>query len=269
MNRVGSYHIKPFTKFRRNITLIVHEGWRKHSTHELLELDVTHGKQLIKQYKESTGKHISFTGWIIKCAAQALSEHKQLNAYRKGRKIYYFDDVDVPIPIERRINGEDVPMAYIIRRVTEKSLEDITEEINLALTQEPNGNKQLLGRKTYTLLERFAFSAPVVLQKLLILIVRNRPLLRKKYMGTLSVTAVGMKGKVPGWIIPMGGTTTILIVVAGIMKKPRVVNDEITIRDILHVTMTTDHDLIDGGPLARFTDRFIDLIQQGYSIPHP
>jgi pyruvate/2-oxoglutarate dehydrogenase complex dihydrolipoamide acyltransferase (E2) component len=268
MNRVGSYHIKPFSKFRRNISLIVHEGWRKHTTHELLELDVTNGKQLIKQYKETSGNHLSFTGWIIKCAAQALSEHKQLNAYRKGKKIYYFDDVDVPIPIERKINGEDVPMAYIIKQATEKSLEDITQEINSALKQTPDGNKQLLGRKTYTWLERFAFSTPVVLQKLLIRIIRNRPLLRKKYMGTLAVTAVGMKGKIPGWIIPMGGTTTILIVVAGIMKKPRVVNDEITSRDILHVTVTTDHDLIDGGPLARFTDRFIELIEQGYSIPH-
>ena len=86
-------------------------------------------------------------------------------------------------------------------------------------------------------------------------------------MRTLGVTAVGMKGTVPGWMIPMGGTTTMLIVVGGIMKKPRVINDEIVIRDILHVTMTTDHDIIDGGPLARFTDRFIELVEQGYSIP--
>jgi pyruvate/2-oxoglutarate dehydrogenase complex dihydrolipoamide acyltransferase (E2) component len=269
MNRVGSYHIKPFTKFRRNITLIIHEGWRKHATHELLELDVTYGKKLIKEYKEKTGNPLSFTGWIVKCAAQALSEHKQLNAYRKGRKIYYFDDVDVPIPIERKINGEDVPMAYIIRRAPEKTLEHITQEINHALTQTPDEDKQLLGRKTYTLLERFAFSTPVILQKLLIRIVRNRPLLKKKYMGTLAVTAVGMKGKIPGWIIPLGGSTTILLVVAGITKKPWVINDEIVIRDILHVTMTTDHDLIDGGPLARFTDRFIELIEQGYAIPKP
>jgi pyruvate/2-oxoglutarate dehydrogenase complex dihydrolipoamide acyltransferase (E2) component len=86
-------------------------------------------------------------------------------------------------------------------------------------------------------------------------------------MGTLGITAVGMKGSVPGWMIPMGGTTTILMVIGGIMKKPRVIDDKIAIRDILHVTITADHDLIDGGPLARFTDRFIELIEQGFSIP--
>ena len=182
MNRVGSYYIKPFTKFRRNITLVVHEGWRKHATHEIMELDVTFGKQLIHSYKNQSGKHLSFTGWIIKCAAQALIEHKELNAYRRGNRIYYFDDVDVPIPVERIVDGESVPMVYILRRATEKSLEEISEEIKIATTQSPDGNKQLLGKKEYSWLERVAFSSPQFLQKILILFIRNRPLLKKKYM---------------------------------------------------------------------------------------
>jgi pyruvate/2-oxoglutarate dehydrogenase complex dihydrolipoamide acyltransferase (E2) component len=267
MNRIGTYHIRPFSQFRRNITLVVHEGWRKHTAHEILELDVTNGRDKIRSYKKQNGIPLSFTGWIIKCAAQALFEHKHLNAYRRGKKIYYFDDVDVPIPIERIIEGEEIPMVYIIRKVTEKTLEEISIEIKNAISRTPKGRKQLLG-KEFTFLERFALSSPMILKKLLVKIVRNRPLLKKKYMGTLGVTAVGMKGRVPGWIIPMGGTTTILIVVGGIMKKPRVLNDEIKIRDILHLTITIDHDLIDGGPLARFTDRFIELVEQGFSIPN-
>ena len=266
MHRVGSYQVKPFSKYRKNIALIIKEGWRKHHIHELIEIDVTNGKNKINAYKEDTGTKLSFTGWLIKCAAQSLSEHKHLNAYRRRGKIYYFDDVDVPIPIERTIDGEDIPMAYIVRRVTEKTLPEITTEIRDALSQQPDENKQLLG-SSYSLLERFVFSAPLFLKKLLILIIRNRPLLKKKYMGTLGVTAVGMKGALPGWIIPMGGTTTILMVIGGIIKKPRVINGEIQIRDILHVTITVDHDLIDGGPLARYTDRFLELINQGYSIP--
>lgn len=266
MHRVGSYHVKPFSRFRRNIALITKEGWRKHKIHEIIEVDVTNGKNLIKRYKESSGQHISFTGWIIKCAGQALSEHKEMNAYRKGNKVYYFDDVDVPIPIERTINDEKIPMAYILRQVTEKSLNDISSEIKQAMFYETDDNKQLIGKK-YSLLERFAFSAPMFFKKILVVIVRRRPLLKKKYMGALGVTAVGMKGRVPGWIIPMGGTTTILMVLAGIVKKPVVINNDIQIRDMLHVTITVDHDLIDGGPLARFTDRFIELVEQGFSIP--
>ncbi|MBS3749714.1 MAG: 2-oxo acid dehydrogenase subunit E2, partial [Candidatus Thermoplasmatota archaeon] len=88
------------------------------------------------------------------------------------------------------------------------------------------------------------------------------------HMGTLGVTAVGMKGSLPGWIIPLGGTTTILFVIGGITKKPGVIeNDTIAIRDYLHLTIAVDHDLIDGGPLARFLARFLDLCDKGYGIP--
>ena len=106
MDRIGIYHKKPFSTYRKNITLIIKEGWRKHTIHELIEVDVTDGRKKIKDFKSHNDSHISFTGWIIKCAAQALSEHKDLNSYRKGNKIFYFDEVDVPIPIERKIGDE-------------------------------------------------------------------------------------------------------------------------------------------------------------------
>ena len=78
MDRLGTYHIKPFSQFRRNISLVIREGWRKHNVHEIIEIDVTNGKNLISKFKKKTGKHLSFTGWIVKCAAQALYYHKPL-----------------------------------------------------------------------------------------------------------------------------------------------------------------------------------------------
>lgn len=266
MDRIGTYHVKPYSKYRRNIELIVHEGWKRHSFHELIEIDVTKGKILIKDYKEKSGEKISFTGWIMKCAAEALSEHKELNAYRTKRKVYYFDDVDIPIPVEREINGEMLPMVYILRKANIKSLSEISKEIREVQIQKTQDNKQLLGSE-FTVLERFAFNAPLILKKLLVHIVRRRPFLKKKHMGTLAITSVGMKGNIPGWIIPMGGTTTIMMVVTSITKKPRVIKDEILIRDILHIVISVDHDIIDGGPFARFSERFVELCEEGFGIP--
>jgi len=266
MPRIGTYHVKPFSIYRRNISLITREGWRKNRFHTLIEIDVTEARKRIRSYKETTGNHISFTGWMVKCAAQALVEHKELNAYRKGRKIYYFDDVDIPIPVERKIGDEMVPMAYIIRDVNNKTLLDISEEIKKVQQQTPDGNKQVFG-DDFTILEKFAFHAPMIFKKLLLIILRRSPLLKKKHMGTLGITSVGMKGSIPGWIIPMGGTTTMLFVIGSIVKKPAVVNDSITIREILHVTISVDHDLIDGGPLGRFSQRLLELCAEGFSIP--
>ena len=85
-------------------------------------------------------------------------------------------------------------------------------------------------------------------------------------MGTIGVTAIGMKGRFPGWVIPLGGTTTMLFVIGGITKKPGVIDDTISIREYLHVTIAVDHDLIDGGPLARFIDRFARLCETGFAL---
>ena len=85
-------------------------------------------------------------------------------------------------------------------------------------------------------------------------------------MGTIGVTAVGMKGKFPGWIVSSGGPPTMLFIISGINKKPGVRNDKVVIRDYLHLTIAFDHDIIDGGPMARFLEDFLYLCEQSYGL---
>lgn len=267
MDRIGSYHLKSFSTFRQNITLLIHEGWKKHTIHALIEIDVTDARASIQNHFEHTKEKISFTGWIVKCVAEAISQQKELNSFRKGKNhLIYFDDIDIAVPIERTINNEQVPMAYIVRKAQNKTIQQITKEIRSVQHQQLDGKKQVLG-ETFTSLERFVFSAPNIIKKLLLWIVKHRPLMKKKHMGVIGVTAIGMKGRFPGWIVPLGGTTTMLFVIGGITKKPGVINNKIAVRDFLHVTIAVDHDLIDGGPLARFIDRLTNLCEHCFALP--
>jgi pyruvate/2-oxoglutarate dehydrogenase complex dihydrolipoamide acyltransferase (E2) component len=104
-------------------------------------------------------------------------------------------------------------------------------------------------------------------KKLGVLILRRNGLLKKKHLGTIGVTAIGMKGRFPGWVIGMGGPIATLIAVGGITKKPGVFDGKIQVREYLHVTIHVDHDVVDGGPLARFTDRFVELLETGFGLP--
>jgi len=54
--------------------------------------------------------------------------------------------------------------------------------------------------------------------------------------------------------------------VGGIGEKPGVVDGQIAIRDYLSLTISFDHELIDGAPAARFTQRLKDLIESGYGL---
>ncbi|MBC7081802.1 MAG: 2-oxo acid dehydrogenase subunit E2 [Thermoplasmatales archaeon] len=262
MNNAGNYQTKPFSKYRKNIQLIAGEGWRKHSLHFLIEANVTKSLEIIKNYKKE-GKDVSFTGWIIKCLSQAIVEHKELNSYRQGRnKIVIFDDVDVAIPVEKKINDDYIPMAYIIRRANEKSIWDITEEIRNA--QKRGGKEQVLMKLSFV--EKFVLKSPYFIKKFILFLLRKRGIIKKKHMGTVGVTSVGMFGNFSGWIIPLGGTTSILLVVNGISKKPVVRNDKIETAEILHLTLTFDHDLADGGKISRFISRFVELVENGFSL---
>jgi pyruvate/2-oxoglutarate dehydrogenase complex dihydrolipoamide acyltransferase (E2) component len=37
-------------------------------------------------------------------------------------------------------------------------------------------------------------------------------------------------------------------------------------REILNLTVTFDHDIVDGGPATRFTRRLVELIESGYGL---
>jgi len=84
-------------------------------------------------------------------------------------------------------------------------------------------------------------------------------------MGTVGVSSVGTLGKFPGWVIPLG-TPAVMILVGGITKKPAVIDNKIEIRECLHITVTVDHDMVDGGPMVRFVDRLNELMEGAFGL---
>ena len=82
----------------------------------------------------------------------------------------------------------------------------------------------------------------------------------KRYAGTVLLTAVGMFGE--------GGSSpyTRNVTLGGIGEKSGVMDRRIEIREYLSLTVSFDHDIIDGAPAARFTERFKDLIENGYGL---
>ena len=56
------------------------------------------------------------------------------------------------------------------------------------------------------------------------------------------------------------------LTLGGIGEKPGVVNHQIEVREYLSVTISFDHDVIDGAPAARFTQRLKKLIENGYGL---
>jgi pyruvate/2-oxoglutarate dehydrogenase complex dihydrolipoamide acyltransferase (E2) component len=91
-------------------------------------------------------------------------------------------------------------------------------------------------------------------------VVAGRPAWFKRLGGTVGMSAIGMFGPGGGWGIPIA-PPTLMVTIGGIAAKPRFVAGEVQERELLGVTLSFDHDIVDGAPAARFTARLAELVQ--------
>jgi pyruvate/2-oxoglutarate dehydrogenase complex dihydrolipoamide acyltransferase (E2) component len=87
----------------------------------------------------------------------------------------------------------------------------------------------------------------------------------KRNGGTVMLTSVGMFGKGGGWGIPIT-THTLNVTVGGIFHRPVVSPEGLEERKRLCLTVSFDHDNIDGAPAARFLQRFKDILERGEAL---
>jgi pyruvate/2-oxoglutarate dehydrogenase complex dihydrolipoamide acyltransferase (E2) component len=268
---IGSFEEQQFPAFRNPTIDTLTWGSKRHHIPILVEMDVTAAREIIRAQKKA-GQGISFMGWIIKCLAQAISEHKYVHALRRGRqRLVIFEDVDVAIIAERAVDqsgsGKTLPMPYIIRKANEKTVATIHSEIRTAQKQAVSSGEVQIDStraawmtKLYTLLPRFIrdwlFWQPLF----------RDPFLVKRRMGTVAVTMIGISGQSGiSWGIPIG-IHPLIVAVGAIAKRPGVVNDQIVIREYVGLTVLFDHDVTDGAPVARFIRRLQELMAYGYGL---
>lgn len=238
---------------------------KKHYVTVLLEFDVTEPREKIRIARETGAGRISFTGWLLKAFGEAVSRHKDVAAFRRGRrKIIVFDDVDISIVVEKTLEGRKVPLPLVIRKVQEKSAADITAEIEKAKTEDLSGERIVLHRKT-SASERAYYLLPAAIRRAVWRFLLRRPRLVFRKMGNVGVTSLGAIAKVGGWFIQTS-VHPLSLGVGAIVPKPVAADGEIRIREILHLTLLVDHDAVDGGPMARFINSLRGNIEGGIGL---
>jgi pyruvate/2-oxoglutarate dehydrogenase complex dihydrolipoamide acyltransferase (E2) component len=250
--------ILPYPRSRQLMADGGRMGLRKHTVHGLVEFDITQAREAIRRHKAQTGDALSFSAFILACLGQAIDADKQMHAYRSWRnQLILFDDVDVNMLFEVEVASKKTIRPHILRGVNKKSVGELHREIRTFQNQHESS-------KESKFIDWFVRLPGFIRRLFLWALFKNPPLL-KEYYGTVLVSSIGMFGTGGGWGIPVPNHS-LQLTLGGIGEKPGVVDHRVEVREYLSVTVSFDHDVIDGAPAARFTQRLKELIENGYGL---
>lgn len=257
--RPADHQTLPYPKIRRWTAAAYRSVQRKPMLHGLIEVDVTHARAILREHKARAGETLSFTAFLITCLAKAVDEHKAIQGMRQGSKrLMVFDEVDVYTPVEHDLAGEKQIYPYIVRAANRKAFRTIHDEIRAAQASdiaEVVKGPRFLPPAFFGLALRFFWLAA-----------RVQPRLIKRSAGTVGITAVGMFGRDAGWGVPCPFPVPLMLTVGGIGQRQATVDSPPAIQEYLCLTISVDHDIVDGAPAARFTARLKDLIESAYGL---
>lgn len=258
-DETNRHDVIPFPRAR----LLMMDGGRlarrKHIVHGLVEFDVTRARALLHRQRAQTGASLSFTAFILACLGKAIDQNRCMHAYRSWRnQLILFDEVDVNTLFEVEIDGRPAIRPHILRGVNKKTIQQLHAEIR-AFQQGHAHSEEARFINWFVWLPGFV-------RRAFLRLLFTQPGLIKAYYGTVLLTSIGMFGEGGGWAIP-APNHTLQVTLGGIARKPALVDGQLAVRETLSVTISFDHDIVDGAPAARFTQRLKELIEAADGLP--
>ncbi|MBV0900726.1 2-oxo acid dehydrogenase subunit E2 [Haloarcula salina] len=231
---------------------------RRSNVHGLVEIDVTDARERIQAIEEETGIALSFTAFVVSCLAAAVAEQPEVDRYHDWRgRVHEFEDVDVNVLVEREVDGERIGVPHVVRAANRRTVRSIHDEIRRVQTEPSSGTEagfDALVRRLPGFVRRQLWRLP-----------QWFPSRWKGLAGTVAVTSVGMFGSGNGWAISPTNYT-LQLTVGGIGTKPRLIDGDLRSREFLSVTVTFDHDVVDGASAARFVQRLRTHLEDGSGL---
>jgi pyruvate/2-oxoglutarate dehydrogenase complex dihydrolipoamide acyltransferase (E2) component len=232
-----------FPSSRRAVTAAVRAGRRIMPMHGLLEVDVTEARRLLATAEPP----LSMTAFVVAMVARAAAAHPEVHAYRDWRgRLVRHRHVDVQTLVEVPTDQGPFGLVHVVRDADVRDVANVSAELR-------GVKADLMTTPTGRALQRFAALAgrvPGLFPAMYA--VMSRSVRARELTGTVQVTAVGMFAGGGGFAIAPPTLASVVVVVGGISLRPWAVGADVVVRDVLDLTVTVDHDVVDGAPATRF-----------------
>lgn len=222
--QASAYRDEPASEMRRTIAkrLVTSLGPVPHFF-LTTEIEMDRAAEMRKGINELDPElKISINDIIIKVAAAALMQHPQVNASFQDKVVRYYEHADIGVAVAI----EEGLITPIVRAADQKSLSEIAAEVR-------------------DLAER----------------ARHRKLRPEEYLGaSFSVSNLGMFG-IDEFTAIINPPEAAILAVGAMSPKPVVRNNELVIRQMMRVTMSCDHRVVDGATGAKFLQTFKKILE--------
>jgi pyruvate dehydrogenase E2 component (dihydrolipoamide acetyltransferase) len=188
-----------------------------------MEIHMDKAVEARNQLNEFSPVKISFNDLVIKAAALALKKHPKINSSWLGDKIRYNNHVHIGVAVA----VEEGLLVPVVRFADNKSISTIAAEV-----------KELGGKA------------------------KNKQLQPKDWEGnTFTISNLGMFG-IDEFTAIINTPDACILAVGGIKQTPVVRDGQIVVGNVMKVTLSCDHRVVDGAMGAAFLQTLKELLEQ-------
>lgn len=219
----ANYEDKPVSQMRKVIARRLGES-KFTAPHFYLTIDINMDKavQLRKRLKEVSPAKVSFNDLVIKAAAAALREHPAVNSSWLGDAIRTNHDVHIGVAVA----VPDGLLVPVVRYANMKTLSQINSEV-----------RHLAGKA------------------------KDKRLQPDEMQGnTFTISNLGMFG-IEEFTAIINPPDACILAIGTIVQKPIVKEGQIVVGNMMKVTLSCDHRVVDGATGAQFLQTFQEILE--------
>jgi pyruvate/2-oxoglutarate dehydrogenase complex dihydrolipoamide acyltransferase (E2) component len=249
MSGASGYTLRTVPPERRPVLDRLAGAARRFQVHALVELDVAEAQRRI----DAATEHVSWTGFVTASVAAAVALHPEVNARKAGRRILFFDRVDVGATVERVEQGRATLDIVVLPDADRLSCAEVTTALHRAKVGpgQQHPHSRALGA---------VLRLPGPLRRAAVRAAATSPAVSASFGPAVGVTSIGMFSSTWGWAVPLA-PLTVIVTVGGVAERPVARDGHVVVRPMLPLTISLDHAVVDGAPAARFVETLRRLVE--------
>ncbi|MFM9947907.1 MAG: pyruvate dehydrogenase complex dihydrolipoamide acetyltransferase [Saprospiraceae bacterium] len=219
----GQYEEVPVSQMRKTIARRLSES-KFTAPHFYLTVEINMDKAIAMrtQVNEISPVKISFNDFVIKAVAASLRQHPAVNSSWLGDKIRYNKDINIGVAVA----VEDGLVVPVVRQADIKTLSQINTEV-----------------------KAFAVKA------------KERKIQPQEMQGnTFTISNLGMFG-IEEFTAIINPPDACILAIRAIAEKPIVKDGQIVVGNLMRVTLSSDHRVVDGATGAQFLQTFKSILE--------